>query len=50
MRLPSARKAIMIYWFPKRALMEKQLVSSMYSLLRGYTLMKTWSWTVHPRD
>ncbi len=28
--------------FPKHALIGKQPVSSMYSLLRGYTMMKTW--------
>ncbi len=32
----------MTYWFPKRALIGKGPVLSMYSLLRGYTLMKTW--------
>ncbi len=32
----------MMYWFPKRALTGKRQVSSVYSLLRGYTVMKTW--------
>jgi hypothetical protein len=31
----------MMYWFPKHALTGKQPVSSVYSLLRGYTVMKT---------
>ncbi len=31
----------MMYWFPKRALIGKQPVLSVYSLLWGYTLMKT---------
>jgi hypothetical protein len=34
-------KAIMTYWFPERALIGKWLMSSLYNLLRGYTLMKT---------
>ena len=42
MRLPMAWKAIMMYWFPEHALIGKWPVSSAYSLLRGYTVMKTW--------
>ena len=34
-------KAIMMYWFPEHALIGKRPVSSVYSLRRGYTLMKT---------
>ncbi len=39
--MPSAWKVIMMYWFPERALIGKRPVSSVFSLLRGYTLMKT---------
>jgi hypothetical protein len=41
MRLLSAWKAIMTYWFFEHALIGKRPVSSVSSLLRGYTLMKT---------
>jgi hypothetical protein len=37
-----AWKAIITDWFPEHDLIGKQPVSSVYSLLRGYTLMKTW--------
>ena len=33
-------EAIMMYWFPEHALIGKRPVLSVYSLLRGYTLMK----------
>jgi hypothetical protein len=41
MKLPTAWKAIKTYWLPERALTGKQPVPSVYSLLRGCTLMKT---------
>jgi hypothetical protein len=41
MRLPLVLKAIMMYWFPEHALTGRQPVLFVYSLLRGYTMIKT---------
>jgi hypothetical protein len=41
-RLPLAWKAIMTYWLPDHALMGKQPLLSLRSLLSSFVTMKTW--------